>query len=66
MPLRRHRVPTVVLPGLIVLLGALCGCAARPQAAEPQVGSQATEERPEPLPKGVKPLTVEQEEMIQP
>jgi len=69
MPLPRCRVPTVILPGLIVLLGALCGCAARPQgpqAAEPRAAvPAAAEERQEPLPSGVKPLTVEQEEMIQ-
>lgn len=65
MPIDRPK-PPALLPGLIVLLAVLCGCAARqlPAADLPQ-GSIPAEDRPEPLPKGMKPLTVEQEEMIQ-
>ncbi|MBX3569307.1 MAG: hypothetical protein KF914_14705 [Rhizobiaceae bacterium] len=54
------------MPGLIVLLAMLCGCASpRQPAADVPQGSIPAEDRPEPLPKGMKPLTVEQEEMIQ-
>lgn len=42
----------------------LAGCATR-EPVEAKPAAAAVEDQPEPLPKGMKPLTVEQEEMIQ-
>ncbi len=55
---------------LAMLLTAMAvgGCAARstavPTASVPEGGASTGDERPEPPTPGVKPLTVEQEEMI--
>ncbi|WP_442579691.1 hypothetical protein ACSBOB_30095 [Mesorhizobium sp. ASY16-5R] len=57
----------------ILVLALLCalqaGCAGKtpdpaPTGNVPVAQGDAPEEKPEPLPPGVKPLTVEQEEMI--
>jgi hypothetical protein len=51
---------------LAVVSACLAACAGRPTASIPREGlpPAQVEERPEPIAPGVKPLTVEQEEMI--
>ncbi|MDQ6435540.1 hypothetical protein RB623_15895 [Mesorhizobium sp. LHD-90] len=63
--------PRFALAFVVVLLAALAsGCAGRAPATKPTgnvlipQGDLAADEKPEPLPPGMKPLTVEQEEMI--
>jgi hypothetical protein len=61
-----------LLPRLVfaLVVAALCsGCAGRtasirPLSAPAPQSDVPSEEKPEPLPPGVKPLTVEQEEMM--
>lgn len=63
-------IPRPILVFFIALVAMASGCAGRtPDPAptgnvpSPQAGMPA-DEKPEPLPPGIKPLTVEQEEMI--
>ena len=60
----------MLLPFRLILIAAVCAwlaaCASRTTASIPQaeVPAPTPEEKPEPLPAGIKPLTMEQEEMI--
>ena len=58
-----HRLDRLIL--LAAVCACLAACAERTTASIPRDGVPApVEDRQEPLPAGVKPLTVEQEEMI--
>ena len=64
MPLHPLHLRTFVVTCLVVVPMALGGCATR-EPVEAKPAAAAVEDQPEPLPKGMKPLTVEQGEMIQ-
>ncbi|MFI0846360.1 hypothetical protein [Mesorhizobium sp. IMUNJ 23232] len=64
LPLSRLAVALVITSVALVEAGCARRAASPVPAADLSQGDVSADEKPEPLPPGVKPLTVEQEEMI--